>query len=138
MMWYDGEYIVIYHQPPTVQPTHHLPFNRRCFLTANPDFWMDKQLKPFGHCNPNKDLDFEFRFSSKFDNRFCRIDVRYVAVTIIVKNGVSESKIWLVIQDESLEFFQRIFWTSDHSSFSWQLFAFLFVLVWPFSCDIWC
>lgn len=67
-------------------------FNRRCPLTANPYFWMDKQLKPFGHCNPNKDLDFEFRFSSKFDDVLCRIDVRYVAVIIIVKNGVRKVK----------------------------------------------
>lgn len=81
-----------------------LPFDswsRDSNKRMNPAFWT--------HRNSNEDVVFEIFFSSEFEDRFCRGDVRCVVTTVIVKSGMYKLEIWHVIQNESLirEFFVK-------------------------------
>lgn len=86
------------------------------------------------HHGPNEDLSFRFCFSSEFDDRLCHgnIKIRCTEATLVIKSGVNECEIWLIIQIESSirEF------SAQATTFSPDPFAFLSILLWPFSDDI--
>lgn len=55
------------------------------------------------HHGLNEDLSFRFCFSSEFDDRLGHgnIKIRCTEATLVIKRGVNECEIWLIIQIES-------------------------------------
>lgn len=84
-----------------------------CPMTVNTD---DTRL-----LNPNKDLDFELCFSRKFNDRLC--------CGLDMANGHHNHLkwgewVWNMTHYSRRILNQRNFWTSDHTLFLWQPFAF--------------
>lgn len=71
-----------------------------CWLTANPDFWMNGQSNHFGFMAIRRSILY-LNFTLIANYMFCHDDARWVVATIVVKTRVSEHKTRLVIQDHN-------------------------------------
>lgn len=106
-------------------------FNYHCALTVKPDIckngWLERITQAFrSHRNPNEDLISKFHFSIKFGDRLCRVSVSRVTGSI-TSTARTNVKLPSKMNARTENFVNK----RSHFVIG-EIFAFTFVLAWPF------